>query len=130
MLYDAKGFDHIYIATGYTDMRKGIDGLIAKVGYEMGLNPFQERVLFLFCGRASNKIKGLVWEKDGFLLLYKRVDKGSYIDGLTLFGADKIRRDLLLNDRLCIRECLFIKQANKSQERLRLSVMWSSRKKQ
>lgn len=79
MLYDAKGFDHIYIATGYTDMRKGIDGLIAKVGYEMGLNPFQERVLFLFCGRAAKKIKGLVWEKDGFLLLYKRVDKGSYI---------------------------------------------------
>ena len=79
MLYDAKGFDHIYIAPGYTDMRKGIDGLMAKVGYEMGLNPFQEKVLFLFCGRSANKIKGLVWEKDGFLLLYKRVDKGSYV---------------------------------------------------
>ena len=79
MLYDAKGFDHIYIATGYTDMRKGIDGLIAKVGYEMNLNPFQEKTLFLFCGKAANKIKGLVWEKDGFLLLYKRVDKGSYV---------------------------------------------------
>lgn len=79
MLYDAKGFDHIYIAPGYTDMRKGIDGLIAKVGYGMRLNPFQEKVLFLFCGRSANKIKGLVWEKDGFLLLYKRVDKGSYV---------------------------------------------------
>ena len=79
MLYDAKDFDHIYIAPGYTDMRKGIDGLIAKVGYGMGLNPFQEKVLFLFCGRSANKIKGLVWEKDGFLLLYKRVDKGSYV---------------------------------------------------
>ena len=79
MLYDAKGFDHIYIAPGYTDMRKGIDGLIAKVGYGLGLNPFQEKVLFLFCGRSANKIKGLVWEKDGFLLLYKRVDKGSYV---------------------------------------------------
>ena len=79
MLYDAKDFDHIYIAPGYTDMRKGIDGLIAKVGYGLGLNPFQEKVLFLFCGRSANKIKGLVWEKDGFLLLYKRVDKGSYV---------------------------------------------------
>lgn len=79
MLYDAKGFDHIYIAPGYTDMRKGIDGLIAKVGYGMGLNPFQDKVLFLFCGKAANKIKGLVWEKDGFLLLYKRVDNGSYV---------------------------------------------------
>ena len=52
------------------------------------------------------------------------------IDGFTLFGADKIRCDLLLNDRLCIWECLFIKQANKSQERLSFSVMRSSRKKQ
>ena len=79
MLYDAKGFEHIYIAPGYTDLRKGIDGLAAKIGYAMGLDPFQEKTLFLFCGRAANKIKGLVWEKDGFLLLYKRVDKGSFV---------------------------------------------------
>ena len=52
------------------------------------------------------------------------------IDGLTLFSADKIRRDLLLNNRLCIRESLFIKQTDKPQERLCLSVMRRSRKKQ
>ncbi|MCR5313680.1 MAG: transposase [Bacteroidaceae bacterium] len=35
-------------------------------------------MLFLFCGRQSTKIKGLLWEGDGFLLLYKRVDRGGH----------------------------------------------------
>ena len=34
--------------------------------------------LFLFCGRSSTKIKGLLWEGDGFLLLYKRVECGHF----------------------------------------------------
>lgn len=60
MLYDAKCFDHIYITTGYTDMRKGIDGLIAKVGYEMNLNPFQNPAFFLikhFPGISSREMQ-------------------------------------------------------------------------
>ena len=34
--------------------------------------------LFLFCGRSSTRIKGLRWESDGFLLLYKRVESGHF----------------------------------------------------
>lgn len=79
MLYDAKGFDHIYIKPGFTDMRKGIDGLKLIVGRDLKINPFQENVLFLFCGRNSSKIRGLVWEGDGFLMLYKRVEDGRYV---------------------------------------------------
>lgn len=55
-----KAFDKIYIALGYTDLRCGIDGLAAKIHTEFELSPFQENVLFLFCGRSSNKIKGLL----------------------------------------------------------------------
>lgn len=79
MLYDAKGFEKIYVAPGYTDMRKGIDGLAIIVGRDLKLNPYQKKVLFLFCGRQSYKIKGLVWEGDGFLLLYKRLEDGRFI---------------------------------------------------
>lgn len=79
MLYDAKGFSKIYIKPGFTDMRKGIDGLKLIIGRDLKLNPFQENVLFLFCGRNSSKIRGLVWEGDGFLMLYKRVEDGRYI---------------------------------------------------
>lgn len=78
MLYDAKGFEKIYVAPGYTDMRKGIDGLAIIIGRDLKLNPYQKNVLFLFCGRQSSKIKCLVWEGDGFVLLYKRLEAGRF----------------------------------------------------
>ena len=67
-------FEEIYIACGYTDLRYGIDGLATTVKEKFGLNPFSSNTIFLFCGRRSDRIKGLVWEGDGFLLLYKRLE--------------------------------------------------------
>jgi len=69
MLNDARGFSKIYIATGYSDLRKGIDGLANVIKFQFDLDPFQKDVLFLFCGRRTDRIKGLLWEGDGFLLL-------------------------------------------------------------
>ena len=40
--------------------------------------PVYSDILFLFCGRRSDRIKGLVWEGDGFLLLYKRLELGGF----------------------------------------------------
>ena len=77
MLCDATGFKRIIIACGYTDLRFGIDGLAAVVRHNFNLDPFEKNVLFLFCGRKSNRIKCLVWEGDGFLLLYKRLEDSS-----------------------------------------------------
>ena len=77
MLNDAGGFDHIYIAVGYTDLRRGIDGLKLLVSQTFDLDPYQNS-LFLFCGRRTDRIKALLWEGDGFLLLYKRLDTGKF----------------------------------------------------
>ena len=63
--------------TGYSDLRKGIDGLAAIVQGQLKLDPFSQS-LFLFCGRRCDRIKGLLWEGDGFLLLYKRLDNGCF----------------------------------------------------
>ena len=72
------GFKEINIACGHTDLRYGIDGLAATVKERFGLNPFSPETIFLFCGRKSDRIKALVWEGDGFLLLYKRIEAGSF----------------------------------------------------
>lgn len=77
MFNDATGFDRIYIACGYTDLRRGIDGLAGLIQNEFRLDPFQN-ILFLFCGRKTNRIKGLLWEGDGFILLYKRLEDGKF----------------------------------------------------
>lgn len=77
MLKDLAENADVYLVTGYTDMRKGIDGLASVVQGRLNLNPF-DKSLFLFCGRNKHKMKGLLWEGDGFLLLYKRLENGSF----------------------------------------------------
>lgn len=67
----------IYIACGYTDMRKSIDGLAAIVRDQLKLDPYSSS-LFLFCGKRRDRLKALVWEPTGFLLLYKRLEAGSF----------------------------------------------------
>ena len=79
MLNDATNFQNVYIACGYTDLRYGIDGLSTLVKGKFNLNPFTPDTLFLFCGRRSDRIKCLLWEGDGFLLLYKRLEGGKFL---------------------------------------------------
>lgn len=67
----------VYLVTGYSDLRKGIEGLAAVVQGSLSLDPFNKG-LYLFCGRRRDRIKGLLWEGDGFLLLYKRLDSGVF----------------------------------------------------
>lgn len=73
-------FDHIpkvYMAQGYTDLRKGIDGYSNIVQNTFKLNPYED-VLFIFCNKHRDKIKCLYWDKNGFWLLYKRLETGHF----------------------------------------------------
>ena len=78
MLNDATCFKNVYIVTGYTDLRSGIDRLASLVKSKMDEPHFSPDTIYLFCGRKTDRIKGLVWEKDGYLLLYKRLEQGTY----------------------------------------------------
>ena len=78
MFREYTGFKKIYIACGYTDLRYGVDGFAAIIKHQYQLDPFGKGTLFLFCGRKSDRIKGLLWEGDGFLLLYKRLADGRF----------------------------------------------------
>lgn len=68
---------NIYIVCGHTDMRKSIDGLAAIVSQQFKLNLFSDS-LFLFCGRRRDRLKALLWEGDGFIMLYKRLENGRF----------------------------------------------------
>lgn len=76
MLEDAAGIRRVVIACGRVDLRKGIDGLAMIIGDKYKQDPFEKGTLFLFCGQRSDRIKGLLWQGTGFLLLYKRIEDG------------------------------------------------------
>lgn len=78
MLNDGRGFKKIYLATGYTDLRRGIEGLAGIIRFQFELDQYDRNTLFLFCGRRCDRIKALLWEGDGFLLMYKRLDNGAF----------------------------------------------------
>ena len=82
MLGDITACRQIYIACGYTDMRKSIDGLVALVQNHFEMDPF-ESARFLFCGRRCDQIKALFWEGDGFLLLCKRLENEKFYPFVT-----------------------------------------------
>ncbi len=72
MIGDITSADEIYIVCGYTDLRKSIDGLCSVVQDKLHMDP-SRRALYMFCGRRCDRIKLLLWEPDGFVLLYKRL---------------------------------------------------------
>ena len=77
MLGDLSGVKNIYLVTGRTDMRKSIDGLMAIVRDSFSMDPFENSV-YLFCGRRGDRLKAFHHEKDGFCLMYKRLDSGRF----------------------------------------------------
>ena len=66
-----------YFYAGPTDMRKGFDGLSGLVHLELGRRPVTGEV-FVFINRQRDKIKLLHWELGGFVLYYKRLERGTF----------------------------------------------------
>ena len=76
-MIDLSSIKKYYIACGYTDLRRGIDGLAQIVTLQYGYE-INENSLFLFCGRRTDRIKALWFSGDGFVLLYKRLNNGHF----------------------------------------------------
>lgn len=75
MLGDVSRVTNIYLVTGFTDMRKSIDGLFAVVKDTYGLDPYSNS-LFLFCGRRADRLKALVHDKLSAGFCYPNIFRG------------------------------------------------------
>ena len=67
----------VYLCCEAVDFRKGINGLAILVEEIIGKDPFSE-YLFVFCNRSRNRIKILYWERSGFCLWQKRLEKARF----------------------------------------------------
>jgi transposase len=67
----------IYFATALVDMRNGIDGLRALVEGTLKKDPYHGH-LFVFVGKAKDKVKILFWDRNGFVLYLKRLERGRF----------------------------------------------------
>lgn len=68
--------DTVYIAAGFTDLRKSIDGLSLLVESRLSLNPY-EKALFVFCNKAMNRLKILHFD-EGFWIYYFRLESSKF----------------------------------------------------
>lgn len=71
-------FSRLIVAAGKSDLRRGVDGLAAMVKLQYNLDPMEKDTLFLFCGNRRDRIKGLLWTGDRFILLYIRLADGHF----------------------------------------------------
>lgn len=67
----------VYLALGNTDMRKEINGLSILVEAKLSLDPFSGH-LFVFCNRRRSTLKILFWDRNGFALYQKRLEKDRF----------------------------------------------------
>lgn len=67
----------IYIRPGRTDMRKSINGLSAMVEQHFQMNPYEDGI-FAFCNGAREIVKILWWDRNGFVVLHKRLEKDRF----------------------------------------------------
>jgi transposase len=76
MLTDFHGY-RIFLRPGATDLRKAANGLTILVQKEMKYDPFSKG-LFLFCNRQKKLLKVVYWDKNGFCLWQKRLEKQKF----------------------------------------------------
>lgn len=67
----------IYIAAEPVDLRRGFDGLAAATRTLIRADPLNGH-LFVFLNRRKNRVKLLVWDRTGYLLVYKRLERGTF----------------------------------------------------
>ena len=91
-----------------TDFRKGFDGLCGLVQNELNREPTSGEV-FIFVNRSRDRMKLLHWQQGGFVLYYKRLEKGTI--GLPSLKADRISCQVSYADLVLMIEGISVEKA-------------------
>jgi transposase len=67
----------IWLATRATDLRKSFDSLAELVGQQLQSDPLSGQ-LFVFRNKRGDRIKLLYWDEDGYVIVYKRLEVGTF----------------------------------------------------
>lgn len=78
MMFGQGGPAKVFVATRPVDFRKGIDGLSLAVQEMFGLDPFCGAV-FVFRSKRADRIKLLMWDQTGMVLVHKRLEGGKFV---------------------------------------------------
>lgn len=78
MMFGQAGPVKVFVATRPVDFRKGIDGLSLAVQEQLGMEPFSGAV-FVFRTNRADRIKLLVWEQRGMVLVHKRLEGAKFV---------------------------------------------------
>ncbi len=82
----------VWVYTEIVDFRKQINGLVEMVIHEFKRDP-NDGVVYLFRNRSKDKVKALFWDRNGFVLMYKRLEKGRFDFPKTSQGSLEISRE-------------------------------------
>jgi transposase len=85
----------IFIRPGHTDLRKAVNGLSAIIEQQMEGEPFSGHI-YLFCNRERKLLKAVWWDRNGFWLSQKRLEKDKYPWPLTSEAVKELRCEELL----------------------------------
>jgi len=77
MLFNSFFGLHVYLYRQPTDMRKSFEGLSGIVSSALDANPLSGDV-FVFLNKRRDRIKLMLWDRDGFWIFYKRLEKGTF----------------------------------------------------
>ena len=75
---DLSKYQKVIIAVGYTDLRLGAKGLVNLIQYKYGLDFYDQKAIFMFCGRKACTIKCVLFEGDGMVVLTKYLREGRF----------------------------------------------------
>jgi transposase len=90
----------VHLALGYTDMRKGLDGLATLIQEHLKKDPFSGH-LFVFRGKKASLLKILFWDGTGLCLFTKRIDRGGHGEGTGRRGKHLECRLLPMSNLIC-----------------------------